>query len=614
MRKTLVAGLLLFSGALYGWAAPPPPDQSSAGNDTEMWGDASILGQTTLKVVVRGQRISLPAYATSLGDEFMIRADQPELLRIATLFGARLEWDSQEEVSRCHYHGQTRLLKLDQRKVQGPTSVTGKQEAELPISAQAIENQAHIPLSALEDFLDVRVTVRPNQQVFIEPLVRSVRFEGTSQKPRLVIDSTAPVTCRTFTLKNPSRYVIDVAGAVLDTPSLTVQHPDLGNVRLGQFELGPAISRIVIPTGEGVQVRQETWGARETLAWQMQVPTREVVQSPAPSEALEVQDVRLEKTEKGHRLVLSGSQAMHYEWQRMGSPNPRWWLDIPQANLKAARHEFEVEGKYQGQIRLSQNQPQPNPVVRVVVDLDQAVEVNTSVGENEKQLVIDILDKEVDPNTALSKGRGTTESTPAVAGGTPSGLIVIDPGHGGSDCGAQNKSINVNEASVTLDICKRLAQILKAQGWNVVLTRTTDVDVSYSGSSAREELGARAKVANDAKADIFLSVHCNASVSPSSNGTSLHYYKQSDYVLANELQGAVLNATGRANRGLQANRFYVLAHTQMPAVLVETAFITNPTEGALLNDPNYRQKIAEGLAQGLRQYASRQLDWGTANK
>ena len=52
----------------------------------------------------------------------------------------------------------------------------------------------------------------------------------------------------------------------------------------------------------------------------------------------------------------------------------------------------------------------------------------------------------------------------------------------------------------------------------------------------------------------------------------------------------------------------------MPAVLVETAFLTNASEGALLNDPNYRQKIAEGLAQGLRQYASRQLNWGTASK
>jgi N-acetylmuramoyl-L-alanine amidase CwlD len=603
MRKTLVAGLLLLHTlGCCAWAAPPPdPDQSETG----LWGNVTVQGPTTLRVNVRGQKFSMNAYATSIGDEFLVAADHVELNKIAALFGGKFEWDSESLTLRCTCRGVTRTLKLDERKVQGPAAVAGAQEAELPLPAQVIQDKGHIPLSALEDFLDTRVTVRANQQVFIEPLLRSVRFEGTSRKPKLILESTAPVTYKCFTLKNPDRYVIDVAGAVIDTPSLTVQHPDLGNVRLGQFELGPAISRVVVPMGNGVQVRQETWGARESMAWQLQIP-----RALAQPEVVDIEDVRMEKTDKGNRLIITGKDVMRFEWQRLGSPNPRWWLDIPQANLKNARQEFEIAGKFSGSVRLSQNQPAPNPVVRVVIDLDQAVEVTTSAGDSEKQLVIDILDKELDLSAAVSKGKGSTGQSAM----TGSGLIVIDPGHGGSDCGAINKSLGLSEAEVTLDICKRLAVLLKAQGWNVVMTRTQDVDVSYAGSSAREELGARVKVANEAKADMFLSVHCNASVSPSSHGTSLHYYKQSDYVLASELQQAVLSSTGRSNRGLQANRFYVLAHTQMPAVLVETAFLTNASEGALLNDPAYRQKIADGLAQGLRQYASRQLNWGTASK
>lgn len=607
MRKTLVAGLLLFSCWATGWAAPPPdPGQSEAG----LWGNVTVLGPTNLRVSVRGQKLSMRAYATSMGDEFLVPGDSPELMRIAQLFGARFEWDEDHEALRCIYRGETRWLKLDERKVQGGGNTTGAQEAELPVPAQVIDDKGCFPLSALEEFLETRVTVRPNGQVFIEPLIRSVRFEGSAHKPRLVLDTTAPVTFKTFTLKNPDRYVIDVAGAVIDTPSLTVQHPDLGNVRLGQFELGPAISRVVVPMGAGVQIKQETWGTRESMSWQLSVP-KHVAQ---PVAGVEIDDVRLEKTDKGHRLVVSGSQSMRYEWQRLGSPDPRFFLDIPEAMLKNPKgQEFEVAGKYSGSVRLSQNQPAPHPVVRVVVDLDRAVEVTTSAGESEKQLVIDILDKELELASAPPKGRGST--APPTAGPTEgNGLIVIDPGHGGSDCGAINKGLNLSEAAVTLDICKRLSQILTSQGWKVVMTRTTDVDVSYAGSSAKEELGARVKVANEARADMFLSIHCNASVSASSNGTSLHYYKQSDYVLATELQQAVLASTGRANRGLQANRFYVLAHTQMPAVLVETAFLTNATEGALLNDPAFRQKIAEGLAQGLRQYASRQTNWGTASK
>ena len=83
---------------------------------------------------------------------------------------------------------------------------------------------------------------------------------------------------------------------------------------------------------------------------------------------------------------------------------------------------------------------------------------------------------------------------------------------------------------------------------------------------------------------------CNASTNPSVNGTSLHYYKQGDLVLAQSLQGSVVAGTGRANRGVQKNRFYVLAHTRMPAVLIETAFLTNSNEGGLLSQPEYRQR------------------------
>lgn len=606
MRKTLLAGLLLVGFCSLPSLAAPPPE---GGEENGTWAPVTVQGATSLKVNVRGQKLFMRAYTTSLGDEYLVAADDPELYRIATLFGGKLSWDPDSLTLSCVHKGVNRTLRVDENKVQGPSTVPGgAQEAELPVAAQILEDKAFIPLSALEDFLDTRVTVRPNQVVYIEPLLRNVRFEGSAHSPRLVLETTAPVNCKTFTLKNPDRFVIDIPGVVIDTPSNTVQHPDLGNVRLGQFELGPAITRVVVPKPADARIRAEGSGNREVLSWQMQLS--KPVEMAGPS-VTEIQDVRMEKTEKGHRLIISANEPLHFDWTRLGEPRPRWLLDINQASFKPLKQEFEVDGKFNGSIRISQNQPAPKPVFRVVVDLDAPVEVLTSAGQNDKQLIIDILDKEVDLATATQKGHGSTQPVAAVTG---AGLIVIDPGHGGSDCGAMNRGLNLSEASVTLDICRRLQGILKSQGWNVVMTRNSDVDVSYANSSAREELGARCKVANDAKADVFVSVHCNASVNASSNGTSIHYYKQSDYVLASQLQSSVIGSTGRNNRGLQANRFYVLAHTQMPAVLVETAFLTNATEGSLLNDPNYRQKIAEGLAVGLRQYAVRQLNWGTASK
>ena len=124
---------------------------------------------------------------------------------------------------------------------------------------------------------------------------------------------------------------------------------------------------------------------------------------------------------------------------------------------------------------------------------------------------------------------------------------------------------------MTLDIATKLAKLLKKQGWNVIMTRTSDRDVSWAGSSAKQELGARARVANDYGADLFVSIHANASVNPGINGTSIHWYKSADYRLARMMESGVMSATGRKNRGLVKNRFYVLAHTQMPACLLYTS-------------------------------------------
>ena len=601
LAGTLLAAILVAQPLL----AAPPPTPNVGPTEAEFETPVAIQGPTTLRVTCRGQNFSFKAKLTTLSDEFMVVADAPELQKIARAFGASFEWDSETLTLTCRRDKDTRTMKIGQDRVSRSGQADGSQEAELPLSAQLVDGAVHIPLSAVEAFLDVRVTTRPNNRIFIEPLIRSVRFEGTGAKTRLVIDSTGPVSYRTFFLKGPNRFVIDVAGAVLDTSGLTVAHPDLGNVRLGQFELGPAISRIVVPTQGNVEIRSPRSGNGQTLAFNVCLPN----QTPATadeSQFTKISSVQWDKTAQGAKLVLNATGPLRYDWQRL--PDNRVVVDIPNAILSDPKQEFPGNDETVSAVRLSQNQPLPHPSVRVVLDLLKPVDVAMSKGDSEDQLVFEVANKEPD-TTAGNRGVGSTRTT-AQSG---SGLIVIDPGHGGSDVGAQNKSLGINEATVTLDICKRLATLLQQQGWTVIMTRTADVDVSYWGSSATEELGARVKVANEKKADLFVSVHCNASVSPNSNGTSIHYYKQGDYVFASELKSNVMAATGRANRGLQANRFYVLTHAQMPSVLVETAFISNPQEGALLADANYRQRIAEGLAQGVRQYASRNLNW-TASK
>ena len=195
--------------------------------------------------------------------------------------------------------------------------------------------------------------------------------------------------------------------------------------------------------------------------------------------------------------------------------------------------------------------------------------------------------------------QGMAITTGFSAGG--SATVVIDPGHGGGDSGCQNRALGVYEKDVTLDISLRLQRLLQQRGWKVIMTRSEDRDVTYAGSPDAMELEARANVANNSGADIFVSIHCNASVNSGARGSSVYWWKDEDYPLAQSLD-ILGESLGFEEKGVIQNRFAVLRMTGMPAALVETAFLTNPTEGAMLADANVRQAIAERLAMGLQRY------------
>lgn len=184
-------------------------------------------------------------------------------------------------------------------------------------------------------------------------------------------------------------------------------------------------------------------------------------------------------------------------------------------------------------------------------------------------------------------------------------VIVLDPGHGGSDPGAIGLD-KTYEKTVTLAVAQRVAALLEKAGAKVVMTRRDDRDVFGAGATAVEELGARTKVANAIKADLFLSIHANAFGNRAVGGTSTHYYQKSRYdkLLAVNLQESLVAAAGLTDRGIQPANFYVVKRTLMPAALVEMAFISNPDEEKLLNTPKFQQQFAQGIVNGLDQFFS----------
>jgi N-acetylmuramoyl-L-alanine amidase len=179
-------------------------------------------------------------------------------------------------------------------------------------------------------------------------------------------------------------------------------------------------------------------------------------------------------------------------------------------------------------------------------------------------------------------------------------VIAIDPGHGGSDPGAIGPN-KLQEKTVTLAVAQRVQALLEKAGAKVLMTRKTDVDVFGPNASAVDELNARTVAANNNKADVFVSIHINAFTNPTVGGTATYYYQKSNYdaLLADCIQSNLVSTAGLQNRGTYAAGFYVIKRTQMPAVLTELGFISNPDEERLLSTPQFQQKMAQGIVQGL---------------
>ncbi|VEP15120.1 N-acetylmuramoyl-L-alanine amidase [Hyella patelloides LEGE 07179] len=172
-------------------------------------------------------------------------------------------------------------------------------------------------------------------------------------------------------------------------------------------------------------------------------------------------------------------------------------------------------------------------------------------------------------------------------------LVVIDPGHGGQDPGTIGIG-GVQEKNVILPISLDVAEELRKQGIEVRITRDRDYFISLEG---------RTDLANDIDADLFVSIHANAiNLSrPDVNGLETYYYK-SGRRLAEVIHWNILNTVNIRDRNIRRARFFVLRHSEMPAVLLEVGFLTGAEDSSRLKDPSHRRQMAQAIARGIVQY------------
>ncbi|TFE66032.1 N-acetylmuramoyl-L-alanine amidase [Methylacidiphilum sp. Yel] len=174
--------------------------------------------------------------------------------------------------------------------------------------------------------------------------------------------------------------------------------------------------------------------------------------------------------------------------------------------------------------------------------------------------------------------------------------VLIDPGHGGIDNGGSSgrkAPYYLMEKELTLDIARRLANVLRRMGFRVIMTRTDDRFV---------DLDERVRIANElGKRAILVSIHCDALSNRKLRGIKTYFWHANSYGLATRIQRSLVKMTGAKDLGVIRRRLRLTRNPTIPSVLCECGFMTNPFENKLLASPSYRQTLAIALAKGINE-------------
>ena len=322
-----------------------------------------------------------------------------------------------------------------------------------------------------------------------------------------------------------------------------------------------------------------------------------------PNISLAKSSVNVEKI--SHNLMTSeqGDTYLHIEintnrevknFSIQENPNNKYQLifNIEDAQISNISRQEKLDGNIAKKVFLQEKKD----TVQGKIYLQEEVNNNYKIYSlGKKGIAIDIFNSVVNTPVASDVALSNVKNK----------IITIDPGHGGSDSGAVGPN-GYTEKEGAFAISQKVASILNQSGAKVVMTRDSDVDVYGPNASARNELQARVDVGNNANSDIFVSIHCNAFVNPAANGTQTFYYGSSyqGQRLAQSIQEKMIEANGLRDRGISTCNFFVVKQSYMPAVLIETAFITNYDEEALLSDDEWQTTMAKAIAEGINEYFS----------
>jgi N-acetylmuramoyl-L-alanine amidase len=433
--------------------------------------------------------------------------------------------------------------------------------------------------------------------------ITAVRHWSLSDVTRIVIEVSGEFEYRSDRLHNPERIYFDVVGArpYAGKRSFTedLRDPLVSRIRVALH--APEVSRVVLDLNGEIDVTASRLANPSRLIIELRKPAST---APAPQIVSEAPPVAVPAAP----VETAKVEARKPEAPKLEAPKP-------EPSKAAAVKSAAVKPA------LSTPIPKPDALKPEPKADDSPAETTPSAAE-------------------LSKGaRHTSDGKTSLvrALGLKIGRVVIDPGHGGHDQGTEGPH-GLLEKDIVLDVAQRVGKLIEQKmNAEVIYTRTDDTFIPLEGRTA---------LANEKKADLFLSIHANSSPAPRISGVETYYlnlttardaldvasrenassqksvFELQDLIqkitlqdkmeesreFASKMQASLYGFSARyfpseKNRGVKKAPFVVLIGAHMPSILAEIGFLSNSREEALLKRPDYRQRLAEALFRGLQRYA-----------
>jgi len=448
-------------------------------------------------------------------------------------------------------------------------------------------------------------------------LVTAVRHWSVGDVTRVAIEVSGSFQIRSDRLHNPERVYFDILNSNPRIDSrrfYSKEFEDKLVKKVRVAETNPGITRVVLELTEGVEISTSQLSNPNRLMIEVRpgapgaptAPVTAAIPTAAAPEPARLDPAPPKPSPEKPPAPTVAVAAAPEPTTFTPAPTPAVLTDKPEKPLKSPATAATPS-------RIPARTPAPPPPLTPVVPPTPA-ETGTA-----------------------AKHTSTGQSSLTRALGLKIGRVVIDPGHGGHDEGTHGPK-GLIEKDVVLDVAQRVGKLIEDHmSAEVIYTRTDDTFVPLEGRTA---------LANEKKADLFLSIHANSSPYPRIGGVETYYlnftdskeamdvasrenassqksvFELQDIIqkislhekldeskeFASRVQSSLFalssrNIAGEKNRGVKKAPFVVLIGANMPSILAEIGFLTNPREEALLRRPEYRQKVADALFRGLSRYA-----------